>query len=42
MPDGTLEPCIVTLGDDYANVGQFCKAGSVDYTAADVIRHLLG
>jgi nitronate monooxygenase len=42
MPDGTREPCIVTLGDDYANVGQFCSGGSPDYTAADVIRHLLG
>lgn len=42
MPNGELEPCIVTLGDDYANVGQFCKPGAVDYTAEDVVRHLLG
>ncbi len=42
MPDGTREPGIVTLGDDFANVGQFCSPDSVDYTAADVVRHLLG
>lgn len=42
MPDGTREPGIVTLGDDYANIGQFCKPGQIDYSAADVVRHLLG
>ena len=42
LPDGTREPGIVTLGDDYANIGQFCSADHVDYTAADVVRHLLG
>jgi nitronate monooxygenase len=42
MPDGSHEPPIVTLGDDYANVGQFCTAEHPVYTAADVVRHLLG
>lgn len=42
LPDGTREPGIVTLGDDYARIGQFCSAERPEYTAADVIRHLLG
>lgn len=42
LPDGTREPCIVTLGDDFEHVGQFCTAEHPDYTAADVVRHLLG
>ena len=42
MPDGTREPCIITLGDDFAHVGRFCSAERPDYTAADVVRHLLG
>ena len=42
MPDGTREPGIVTLGDDFANLGQFCSLEHPDYTAADVVRHLLG
>lgn len=41
-PDGRREPGIVTLGDDFANVGQFCPDGRLDYTAEDVVRHLLG
>ena len=42
LPDGTEELPLVTLGDDLINVGQFCTAGNPDYTAADVIRILLG
>jgi len=42
LPDGTREPCIVTLGDDFENIGQFCKPGQLDYTAEDVIRQVLG
>lgn len=42
MSNGQREPGIVTLGDDVANVGQFCTPGQIDYTAEDVIRHLLG
>jgi nitronate monooxygenase len=42
LPDGSLEPCILTLGDDFANIGRFCTPEHPDYTAADVVRHLLG
>lgn len=42
QPNGVPEPGIVTLGDDYANIGQFCTPEQLDYTAADVVRHLLG
>ena len=41
LADGTTEPCLITLGDDFSEVGRFCPAGSVDYTAADVVRALL-
>jgi hypothetical protein len=30
------------LGDDFANVGLFCTADHPNYTAADVVRVLLG
>ncbi len=36
------EPAIVTLGDDFVNVGRFCSSGQIDYTAADVVRVMLG
>jgi nitronate monooxygenase len=42
LPDGSREPCILTLGDDFANIGRFCTAEHPDYTAADVVRQLLG
>ena len=42
LPGGRREPGIVTLGDDVVNVGQFCKGGNIDYTAADVVRIILG
>ena len=42
LPNGRREPYMVTLGDDFANVGRFCTVAQPDYTAADVIRHLLG
>lgn len=42
LPDGTREPGIVTLGDDFVNVGRFCTLEKPDYTAADVVRILLG
>ncbi len=42
LADGTREPGIVTLGDDYLNIGRFCTPEKMDYTAADVVRHLLG
>lgn len=37
-----VEPPLVTLGDDAVNVGRFLPPGSSDYTAADVIRTILG
>jgi nitronate monooxygenase len=42
LADGTVELPLVTLGDDLANVGQFCSAEHPDYTAAEVIRVILG
>ncbi len=42
LADGTREPGIVTLGDDYLNIGRFCTLDKMDYTAADVVRHILG
>lgn len=41
LPDGTKELPLVTLGDDFANIGRFCPDGHPDYSAADVIRTLL-
>ncbi len=40
-PDGSLEPPIVTLGDDVAGIGRFCTAEHPEYTAADVVRTIL-
>ena len=42
MPDGSKDLPMVTLGDDYVNIGRFCKPGSPDFTAADVVRVILG
>ncbi len=42
LPDGSHELPLVTLGDDYANIGRFCSADHPDYSAADVIRILQG
>lgn len=41
-PDGSAELPLVTLGDDYAGTGRFCAHGDPDYSAADVVRTLLG
>jgi len=40
--DGSLDLPMITLGDDYANIARFCSAGNEDFTAADVIRIVLG
>jgi NAD(P)H-dependent flavin oxidoreductase YrpB (nitropropane dioxygenase family) len=40
--DGYIEPAIITSGDDLANLGQFLKPDADSYSAADVIRYLLG
>ena len=42
LADGTLELPLVTLGDDFENIGRFCTADHPEYSAADVIRILLG
>ena len=42
LPDGTRERGIVTLGDDYVNVGRFCTKENLDFTAEDVVRTILG
>ncbi len=41
-PDGSSAIPVVTLGDDFPKVARLCKAGSPDYTAADVVRYLRG
>lgn len=41
-PDGTPEPCLITLGDDYPYIARFCKDGCVEFSAIDVIHSLLG
>ncbi|MGD9780959.1 MAG: nitronate monooxygenase [Kiritimatiellia bacterium] len=42
LADGSAELPLVTLGDDFENVGRFCANGNPDYSAADVVRILLG
>lgn len=39
--DGSVEPTIVTSGDDVADVTRFLPDGATSYTAKDVIDHLL-
>lgn len=41
-PNGYVEPPLVTLGDDLNVVTQFLPSGQTTYTAADVVRTLLG
>lgn len=41
LPDGTYEKCLVTMGNDLVDIGRFCARGSIDYSAADVIRIML-
>ena len=42
LPNGDEERPLITLGDDFTNVGRFCTADQPDFTAGDVIRTLLG
>jgi nitronate monooxygenase len=39
--DGTLEPPLVTVGDDLNSIAQFLAPGRYSYSAADVVRSLL-
>jgi nitronate monooxygenase len=40
--DGTVEPPIVTAGDDIVNLSKFLRPGENSYSASDVIALLLG
>jgi len=42
LPDGSDEKCLVTIGDDFVDVGRFCSSDQPDYSAADVINIMLG
>ena len=42
LRDGSTEPCLITLGDDFSGIARFCRNGNPDFTAADVIHTLLG
>jgi nitronate monooxygenase len=42
LADGTDELCLITMGDDLADIGQFCSPDSLDFSAADVVLTLLG
>jgi nitronate monooxygenase len=40
LADGSKVAPVVTLGDDFKHVDRICKGGSLDYSAADVIKFL--
>jgi NAD(P)H-dependent flavin oxidoreductase YrpB (nitropropane dioxygenase family) len=40
--DGSVEKPLITLGDSVADIGRFCTLENPDFTAADVVRILLG
>jgi nitronate monooxygenase len=42
LPDGTYEKALVTLGDDFSDIGRFCASGNHNFSAADVVRIMLG
>jgi nitronate monooxygenase len=42
LPDGSYEKCLVTMGDDLVEIDRFCPHGQPDYSAADVVRVMLG
>jgi len=42
LPDGSVEKYLVTMGDDLTDIGRFCPNGSLEFSAADIIRILLG
>ena len=41
-PGGYVEPPLITLGDDVISVTRFCPPDSTRYTAADVVRVIVG
>ena len=42
LADGNRELCLVTLGDDVSGISRFCSIEKPGFTAADVVRVLLG
>jgi len=42
LSDGTDEKCLITMGDDLVGAGHFCPNGQIGFSAADVVRVLLG
>src|SRR5208337_3667369 len=40
--DGSVEPALVTVGDDLNTIAQFLAPGRKSYSAADVVESLLG
>jgi nitronate monooxygenase len=42
LSDGSDELCLITMGDDLSAAGQFCTPDNPDFSAADVVRILLG
>ncbi len=40
-PDGSVEPALVTIGDDLNTVAQYLALGRESYSAADVVERLL-
>jgi len=42
LGSGGQERCLVTMGDDAVDIERFCVPGTTEYTAADVVRVLLG
>lgn len=42
LSDGTDEKCLITMGDDLVGARRFCKDGTPDFSAADIVGTLLG
>lgn len=42
LSDGTDEKCLITMGDDLENAGLFCAEGATQFSAADIVRILIG
>jgi nitronate monooxygenase len=40
--DGSVEPALITVGDDLNTIAQFIAPGRNSYTAAEVVESLLG
>ena len=41
LPNGTREQCLITMGNELADIDRFCSQDAIDFTAADVIKNLL-